>query len=130
MQTTTSIINWQSKDFWFTLLMLIGSAFGLTADGGAQIAGVIVGIIGVVGIVRDFLKGAKFVGFRAWLADTNTWAYIAATVTLIVPQAAPLVPGLQELADALLSGNFSKIVVAGLSLLTLAYNIFFRKRAA
>lgn len=128
MQTATTGVNWRSNDFWLTLILLLGSLFGLSQDQGTQIAGTIVGVVGVLGVLRDFFKDAKFVGLRAWLSDTNTWAYIGATVSLFLPQAGALVPALQELSNALLSGNFSKIIVAGLSLITLVYNLFFRKR--
>jgi len=120
---------WQGSNFWVTLVLLIGSLWGMNQDGATQIVGAIFGLLAAAMATRSWLVNAKFGGVGKWLKDPNTWAYLTAIIVAVVPQAADLIPALKNLSDALIAGNWSGILTAGFSILTMVYYLFIKKQA-
>lgn len=129
LSTTTPASPLTGTNFWVNLLLLIGSAFGgLSGDTAGMIVAAVSGLIGAVFAVRNWVVNAKFNLGKSWIADPNNWAYLTAVVVALIPQAAELLPALRSLADALISGNWSAILTAGFSLLTMIYYTFIKRR--
>jgi len=63
---------WKRENFLFSLIMLIGVAFGLSTNIANDIVAYLLGVVGLVGNIRLFLKDAKFVGLIPWLKNPNT----------------------------------------------------------
>lgn len=121
---------WEGTNFWVALLMVILSFFG-GGSGAEGIAQTVVttafGGISAFFMVRNFLVGAKWNGFKATFADANTWNYIAGVVLTILPQATDLVPALHGVYDALITGNWGLVISRGISMLTIIYYLFVKK---
>lgn len=116
-----------STNFLAVLILLATSVVGgMSEDQATQIAGLLSGIIGAFAGVRNWLKNAKLTTGKAWIGDPNNWTYLSAVVGVLLPKAADLVPALQGLANAIVSGNWSSIITTGLGLLTLIYYIFIK----
>lgn len=122
-QTVQARTPWKSVDFIINLILLALSAFGFTQEQAGQIAPVMIGIAGAIGILRDFFKDAKFVGIAAWLKDSNTWSYIASAVVAVFPAGAALIEPLKGVSDAIVSGNFASIITALFALGTIIFNL-------
>lgn len=128
MSTSTQKF-WEGTNFWFALIMVALSFFG----GGESTAQALVtagfGLVAGIGALRQFIVGAKWQGFGATLSEPNTWNYIAGVVLTILPQATDLVPALQGVYDALISGNWGLVISRGIALLTIMYYLFIKKPA-
>lgn len=103
---------WKRENFLFSLIMLVGVGFGLTTDIANDVVAYLLGIVGLIGNVRLFLKDAKFVGFIAWLQNPNTWGYLLGILTAFSPALGDLVPSLKELFDAIISKNYGAIITS------------------
>ena len=134
MANTTQAVKvatpWRSVDFVINLILLALSAFGFTQEQAGQLIPVMIGIAGAIGILRDFLKDAKFVGFAKWIKDPNTWSYIAAAVVAVFPAGAALIEPLKSVSDAIISGNFAGIITALFALGTIIFNLVKNKPKA
>ena len=118
-------------NLWVNIVLLIGSIFGgMSGDLATQIVTAVLGIIAAAFAARNWFVNAKFKLDKSWIADPNNWAYLSAVVGALIPGAADLIPGLQDLANALISGNWTAVITAGLTLLSMAYYLFFKKPAA
>jgi len=111
----------QGTNLYLSLLLLVGSFWGLQEGLANQIIGSFAGLIAVVGATRNWVKIAKPRGFKEYITDKNTWQYISVALLTFLPQADTLVPQLKSLVDALFTGNWTEIVKAGISLLTILY---------
>lgn len=114
-------------NIYFAALLLVGSLWGLTSDTATPIYAAIMSIVGAFGLVRNWLKVARFRGFSAWAKDRNTLNYAIAVLVGAIPSADALVPGLNDLYDGIISNNLSKIITAGFSILTTIYYLFIKK---
>ena len=109
------------------ILLLTSVAGGMSHDTAAMIAAAVTGIIGAVAAVRTWLVNAKWTPAKSWFANANNWAYIAAIVAGLAPMLSPLVPGLQDLANAIVSGSWPAIIQALLSLGAIIWYAFVKK---
>lgn len=115
-------------NFYAVAILLIASIFGGMSDQlAAQIAGVVTGLIGAAFGLRTWIKGAKITNGKSWIGDPNNWAYLSALIASILPKFAELVPGLQELTQAIAAKNWGQIVTAGVSFLSLVYYLVIKK---
>lgn len=120
---------WQGTNFWLALLMFGGSFFAAPESVSTQVVMSIVGLIAAVGAVRQFLPNAKFSSIKERLADPNTWNYLAGLVaTLGIPNIDQLIPPLHDLSDAFSSGNWGLVITRGITLLTMAFYLFVKKK--
>jgi uncharacterized membrane protein YedE/YeeE len=103
---------WKRENFLFSLIMIIGVGFGLTTNIANDIIAYLLGIVGLVGNLRLFLKDAKFIGFVSLLKNLNFWAYLLGLVTAISPALATIVPSLQDLFNAIIAKNYGAIITA------------------
>ena len=109
------------------ILLLTSVAGGMSQDTAAMIAAAVTGIIGAVAAIRTWLVNAKWTPAKSWIANANNWAYIAAIVAALAPVLSPLVPGLQDLANAIVSGSWPAIIQALLSLGAIIWYAFVKK---
>ena len=109
------------------ILLLTSVAGGMSHDTAAMIAAAVTGIIGAVAAIRTWLVNAKWTPAKSWIANANNWAYIAAIVAALAPVLSPLVPGLQDLANAIFSGSWPNIIQALLSLGAIIWYAFVKK---
>jgi len=103
---------WNRQNFLFSIIMLVGVAFGLSTDLANEVVGYVLGLVGIIGNLRLFFKDAKFVGLLAWLKNPNTWAYLAGIITAFSPQLETLIPALRSLFDAIITKNYGSIITA------------------
>lgn len=109
------------------ILLLTSVAGGMSQDTASMIAAAVTGIIGAVAAIRTWLVNAKWTPAKSWFANANNWAYIAAIVAGLAPMLSPLVPGLQDLANAIFSGSWPAIIQALLSLGAIIWYAFVKK---
>jgi hypothetical protein len=109
------------------ILLLTSVAGGMSQDTASMIAAAVTGIIGAVAAIRTWLVNAKWTPAKSWFANANNWAYIAAIVAGLAPMLSPLVPGLQDLANAIVSGSWPAIIQALLSLGAIIWYAFVKK---
>ena len=111
----------KGTNFYLALLMVVFSFFGGNEGLAQQLVSLGVGIVALIGAIRQFANTAKFQGFRNTLAQANTWNYISGVVLLILPQAGDLIPAVQDVYDALITGNWGLVISRGFALLTIIY---------
>lgn len=111
----------KGTNFYIAVLMLVFSFFGGNEGLAQQLVSTGVGLIATIGLVRQFLNTAKFQGFKNTLAQANTWNYIGGVVLLILPQAGDLIPAVQSVYDALITGNWGLVISRGFTLLTIVF---------
>lgn len=109
------------------ILLITSVAGGMSQDTASMIAAAVTGIIGAVAAIRTWLVNAKWTPAKSWFSNANNWAYIAAIVAGLAPMLSPLVPGLQDLANAIVSGSWPAIIQALLSLGAIIWYAFVKK---
>lgn len=121
---------WQGTNFWIALVLAFGGlVVGFPEGDARQLVGSLFATIAAAGLVREKLKNVQ-INWRAWITSVNTWNYLAAVVTAIVPALpADLFSRLRDLADAILGGNWQGIATALFSIGTMLYYIFRPKTA-
>lgn len=122
---TQEIKFWQGTNFWVALALALGGVFVGFPEGDAKHAvEAIFALIGVLGAIREKVKDLK-IDWKAWIASRNTWNYLGAVFTAILP-AIPLdlFARLNELLTAAINGNWQGIVTALFSIATMLYYIF------
>ena len=112
---------YQGTQFWFALLILIGSFWGMTQDTATQVISAVVGLIGAVGTVRNFVKNAEPKPFLPTLLSANGINYLTAVLVAISPQLGDIVPPLKSLIEAIQAGNWGAIVSTLVSLGTIIF---------
>ena len=114
----------QGTNFWVSIVLFIGGLFaGFPSDLAAET--VEYWVAGIAGIfaVREKLKDAK-IDWRAWIGNTNTWAYLGTFVTALVPVIpAQLFTDLASLAQSALGGNWQGILVSLFSIGTIIFHL-------
>ena len=119
---------WESQGFFMSLVMVGGSAYGLTEDVAQSMVAAVFGAISSVAFVFQFFKTSKFVGWKSVVTDGNTLQYLGGAIGAFIPNAPLLIPALDDLADAIWSKNFGLIVTATVAFAVSAYNIFIKKK--
>jgi hypothetical protein len=115
---------WQGTNFWVALVLAIGGIWvGFPQDEASGAVQALFALISAVGLVREKVKGLR-IDWKAWAVSKNTWNYIAAFVTAIVPTIpVDFFQRLNELATAVVGGNWQGIVTALFSIATMLYYI-------
>lgn len=115
---------------FLTVAILLAASIvgGMQEELAGQIAVLISGIIGAFGSLRNWLKNVKLATGKSWIGDPNNWAYLSAVVMAVLPQFADFVPAIKDLANAIISGNWSSIITAGVSLLSLVYYLIIKNK--
>lgn len=127
LQTQTPKRFWEGTNFWFALIMVGLSFFGGGENVAQALVSAAVGLIGAFAVVREFIVNAKFKGWKETLGEVNVWNYLAAIVLTILPQATDLVPALQGVYDALISGNWGLVISRCIALFTIIYYLAVKK---
>ena len=122
---------WQGTNFWVSLVLLIGGLFvGFPQGPAREIVAGVFALIGAVFAVREWAKSTE-IDFAAWVRSSNTWQYLATIITAILPTfPLALLDSGRGVVEAIFSGNLQGIIIAGLSFLTMLYNLFLKKPAA
>ena len=121
---------WTGTNIYGQLLLLIASLFGgMTQDTAGLIVAGGAGVVAAVLALRNWIVKAKFNLDKSWIADPNNIAYLTAVVVAISPKLAELIPGLKTLFDALSTGNWGAIITAAVSVISLIYYTFFKKKS-
>lgn len=121
---------WQSTNFWIALVLAAGGLFiGFPENEARGLIAGLFGLIAIAGAFREKLKGLTKVAWKDWLRSANTWNYLGAALTAIVPMLpADLFVRLRELIDSILGGNWQGIVTALFSVATMLYYIIRGRR--
>jgi len=120
---------WQSANFAFSAIMLLGSFWGLQEQAAQSIISVGVAAIAAFGGIRQFLQTAKFGGFLETLKQANTQNYIVSLLAILgVPQAQALVDSASKVVDAAQQKNYGLLISTGLSFLTIIFYTVIRKK--
>jgi hypothetical protein len=129
--TPTSSIPavWTGTNIYGQILLLVASLFGgmSTDTSGVVVAGG-AGLVAALLAVRNWVINAHFNVDKSWIKDPNNIAYLTAVVVAISPKLGELIPGALDIFNALSSGNLGAIISAGVSLLSIVYYSFFKKK--
>lgn len=129
MSTTNTTSPWTGTNIYGQILLLLASLFGGMSE---ETSGIIVaggaGVVAAFLAIRNWIVTAKFDLKKSWVADPNNIAYLTAVVVAISPKFAELIPGLKGLFDALSTGNWGAIISAAVSVVSLIYYTFFKKK--
>ena len=118
---------YQGTQFYFALLILVGSFWGLKQSDASAIISAAVGLIGVVGTVRNFVKDAKPQPFLPTLLSANGINYLTAVLVAISPALGDIVPPLKSLIEAIQAGNWGAMISALVSLGTIIFYLVKKK---
>lgn len=120
---------WQSTNFYFAAIMLIGSFWGLQEQTAQTIIGVGVAGIAAIGGIRQFLQTAKFGGFLDTLKQANTQNYIVSLLAILgIPQAQTLVDSASKIVDAAQQKNYGLLISTVLSFFTILFYTVIKKK--
>ncbi len=114
-------------NFWISLLMLLLGPFGFKLGDAETTVSLGVGLVGFVGLVREFIKNFSFAGWRV-IFEANGFQYFVGVLVSILPALASLTPQLEGLAKAILSGSLGSIISAVITLATMAYFLYTGKK--
>ncbi len=119
---------WRGTNFWFNVAMFLGAFWGLKSDTANVVLAAVVGGIGAIGLIRQFVSTAKFGGILPTLKQGNTLTYLANALTLIgIPMASELVGGLGDLTTALVTQNWGLAIAAAFTVVNTLIYIFKNK---
>jgi len=107
---------WKRENFLFNLIMLVGVGFGLSTGLASETVAYLLGVVGLVGNWRLFVKDAKFAGFLAILKNPNFWPFLLGFLTSFSPVLGSLVPSLKDLFDAIIAKNYGAMLTAVFSI--------------
>lgn len=121
--TPTKSPSWLSTNFALNVILFIGGAFiGFSQGDATTGVGAVATLIGVVGAVREKIKG---VDIKGWLSNSNTWAYLGTIVVTFLPTLpTETFQHLGDLARNVIGGNWQGILVSLFSIGTILYQIF------
>lgn len=112
-------------------LLLVASIFGgMSGDTAGTIVAAGAGVVAAFFAIRTWIVSAKFKTGKAWISDPNNWSYVTSIVVALLPSAADLIEPLRGLVNALVAGNWTNVITFGLSLLSIVYYTFFKKKPA
>jgi len=120
---------WTGTNIYGQILLLLASLFGGMSE---ETSGLIVaggaGVVAAFLAVRNWIVTAKFNLDKSWVKDPNNIAYLTAVIVAISPKAAELIPGAVDVFNALNTGNWGAIISAAVSLVSLVWYSFFKKK--
>jgi len=133
MSTSLEKKFWESSNFWTTLALAVGAA--IVALGGAQFPDdattkIVAGIFGVFAagnVLRNYIKNLKLTGkFGDLFKSPN---FIASLLTFLVG-VFPWLPvePLQDLFEAIVSGNLQAILIAAFNIVNIIYHLFLKPK--
>ena len=129
MSTETNTSPWTGTNIYGQILLLLASLFGgMSPDQSGLIVAGGAGAVASALAIRNWIINAKFKLDKSWVADPNNIAYLTAVVVAISPKAGELIPGAVDVFNALSSGNWGAIISAAVSLVSIAYYSFFKKK--
>lgn len=111
-----------STNFLLNFGLMLSGLFAISADVVTQGIATVTGVIGLVGIARESLKGAKFQGFKK-LADPNVYSYLFAALTAVLPFLGELTPGLGRLIEALAVQDWGAVGSAVIALAVVVFKL-------
>lgn len=123
MSNTTSTTKWwQGTNFWIAAIMAVfGFWSGLSNTDVSNVVGYVFGFIGAAGMIRERVK-ASGIDWKAWIRSKNTWNYLFAALSAIVPNLpADAFTRLNEIAVSLLDKNYQGLIAGVFSLGTILY---------
>jgi len=127
--TTVPASPWTGTNIYGQILLLIASLFGgMSPDQSGLIVAGGAGAVASALAIRNWIINAKFNLDKSWVKDPNNIAYLTAVVVAISPKAAELIPGAVDVFNALSTGNWGAIISAAVSLVSIAYYSFFKKK--
>lgn len=126
----TQVKFWQGTNFWLSVVLFIGGLFvGFPVGDASEAVGYIFALVGSVGLIREKIKDSK-IDWKAWAVSKNTWNYLAAAVTAVIPTIpTALFTGMNEALTAAISGNWQGFAIALFSLATIIYHLFQKPNA-
>lgn len=116
---------YQSTNFWISVLLAGGALFVGFPEGQARdLVASMFGLISAFGVVRNYFKTGPQFEWKKF-GSANFWNYVAAFVTAMVPVNLPpeLFTSLQDMASAIIGGNWQGILVAVFSVASIVYHI-------
>lgn len=116
-------IKWyQGHNFWVAALMAIfGLWSGVQESDISGVVSAVFGLIGGIGMLREKIKASN-IDFRAWLQSRNTWNYISAAATAILPTIPlDLFARLNDLISSILGKNYQGIISAVIAIGVIIY---------
>lgn len=120
---------WTGTNIYGQILLLVASLFGGMSE---ETSGIIVaggaGVVAAFLAARNWIVTAKFNLNKSWVKDPNNIAYLTAVLVAISPKAAELIPGAVDLFNALSTGNWGAIISAAVSVVSLVWYSFFKKK--
>ena len=120
---------WAGTNIYGQIVLLLASLFGgMNPDTSGIIVAGGAGVIAAFLAARNWIVKAHFNLDKSWVKDPNNIAYLTAVVVAISPKAADLIPGAVDVFNALSSGNWGSIISAAVSLISLVYYSFFKKK--
>lgn len=129
MSNTTTTSPWTGTNVYGQILLLVASLFGGMSE---ETSGIIVaggaGVVAAALAARNWIVTAKFNLDKSWVKDPNNIAYLTAVLVAISPKAAELIPGAVDLFNALSTGNWGAIISAAVSVVSLVWYSFFKKK--
>lgn len=129
-QTETGSPKWlPSTNYTTQIIMFLGSLFTFFTFSESQVGQAVASLYAVIGfimLVREKAKTGIVVGWKAWIQNPNTFAYLGALITPFLPNIAPeLVKAIEAIVQAFGDGNWQQIITAVLSFLSF---LFFQLR--
>lgn len=115
-----------STNFALNVALLIGGLFAALqpSDVSAAVAAGVT-LVSFVGILRRVIYSFDL---RRWLADSNTWVYLATIVITFVPSLpVELFEQLGNLFAGILGGNYQAVLLALFSLANIIYRLVIKK---
>jgi len=129
MSTTSPVSPWTGTNIYGQILLLIASFFGgMSQDTAGLVVAAGAAVIAAVLAFRNWIVNAKFSLDKSWVADPNNIAYLTAVLVGISPKLGDLVPGAVDLFNAMSSGNWGSIISGLVSIGSLVYYSFFKKK--
>lgn len=112
----------KGTNFWFAVLLFLGTFVGLTEGLAQQIMGTVMAMIATVGAVRIWIKNDfAFKGKENLNKDANMWNYLGQIFIILVPMGGDVIPALAEVVDALVTKQYNLVISRGLTLLTVIF---------
>ena len=112
---------WQGTNFWVSLVIAVGSIWGLTSEDVTPMVTGIFGILGTGFAIREKIKDVA-VNWVAWISSPNTWNYVFAAAAAIIPSLpAGLGPKVSELIEAVIGQNWPSVISTVLSIVAMLY---------
>lgn len=126
-------LNLTSSNFWTAVALAIAGFFvGFPEDAATNGVEYVVGIIGAVKAIREYFKqyGVK-PDIEHAVNSSNFWNYISVIVVTLVPTIpVEMIDSVRDVAVNIIGQNWQGVLVGVFSLVTILYNVFWKKTPA